>query len=440
MLLLAVLPAVAGVRICLLERSGERILSGPLTLPAIEVGAVQPLKFRVYATGADPVRIERYTVSGVDFTVTNAPKLPILVMAGAYLDLDAEFRPNLPGSGSGSLIVNQQEVVIVTQALPAPSIRAENGAVLRAGDTFTFGDVELGSRTVRAFVVENPAGQRVTVTRLELVGSAYSAAVVGVPFFLEASESRRIEVTFEPRSEGRHGASLYLNSREFLLEGTGIMPPVSRPRVVVEGTPRCGQQSRVGVRLESPAGWAVDGVLRMAFDGPADPAVRLMMGDGRALAFRIPAGESAARFGTSEGIEFQAGTTAGRITFTAELRAYREELAIDLAPAPVEFDTVSAARASSSIEVRFVAFDNTRTASALAFTFYDTSGRMIGLGPVRVDAAQDFRRYYDAATAGGLFTLRAVFPVRGEVQKIGAVDVEVINIQGIARKNVKMAE
>jgi DNA-binding NarL/FixJ family response regulator len=131
---------------------------------------------------------------------------------------------------------------------------------------------------------------------------------------------------------------------------------------------------------------------------------------------------------------------AGRVTFTVELQSHREQATVELAPAAVEFDSVAAVRAAYSVEVEVRGFDNTRSASALAFTFRDRNGGAIGRGPVRVDAAQDFRRYFEAATLGGVFSLRAVFPVRGNVSEIGSVEVEVVNSQGTARRSVTMSQ
>lgn len=435
------LPALAGLRISLIDRFAERILNGSVTLPAVEAGTVTELKFRVRATGASPVKLERLTVDGADFITTSLP-IPLVSLApGAYVELDVEFRPAVAGSSSAVLRANDQTVLIVAQAAPAPFIHIENGAALRVGEAVDFGSVELGNRSARRFVIENPTAQAVTIERLEVAGTAFISQLPPAPFEIAAGASLPFEVAFEPRSAGRHGATLYLNSREFAFEGSAVMPEVARPRIVIDPPGvRSGQQANIAVKLDAPARWPVDGVLRMDFSGPADPAVRLLAGDGKAIAFRIAAGEDTARFGTLASAGFQAGSTAGRVTFTVELQSHREQSIVELAPAAVEFDSVAAVRAAYSVEVEVRGFDNTRSASALAFTFLDRNGRTIGRGPLRVDAAQDFRRYFDAATLGGVFSLRAVFPVRGNVSDIGSVEVEVVNSQGTARRSVTMSQ
>ncbi|HWR52301.1 MAG TPA: choice-of-anchor D domain-containing protein [Bryobacteraceae bacterium] len=435
------LPALAGLRITLVERFDERILNTSVTLPTVEAGTVTEFKFRVRATGTSPVRLDGFTLNGADFITTSPPMPTVSLAPGAYVDLDVEFRPAVAGSSSAVLRANDQTVLVVAQATPAPFVRLENGAALRVGESVDFGKVELGAPAVRRFVIENPTVQAVTITRLKVVGTAFLSQLPPAPFDVAAGALQPFEVAFEPQTEGRHGATLYLNSREFAFEGSAAMPEVTKPHIVIEpAAVRSGQQAKVAVKLGAAARWPVEGVLRMEFSGQADPAVRFLSGDGKALAFRIAAGEDTARFGTFAAADFQAGTTAGRVTFAVELQSHREQVTVELAPAPVEFDSVAAVRATYSVELGFSGFDNTRTASALAFTFLDRSGRTIGRGAVKVDAAQDFRRYFDAATLGGIFSLRAVFPVRGNVAEIGSVDVEVVNSQGAARRSVTMSQ
>ncbi len=436
----AVALAPAALRISVMEHDTERILVSAYTLAPAEVGSVVPVKFHIRA-GAEPALLERIELISHDLVIVSKPTLPIVLWPGAYVEVNVEYRPAVPGGGSGTLRVNERTITIVTQALPAPLIRVAGGDVLRVGLPLDFGEVQLGSSVSRTLVIENPFGERATVSRLEVVGAGFPAAIPPVPFQLDPGASMQFDVTFEPQSEGLLGASLYLNSREYTLRGTAIAPPIERPVLEVEpASPRSGQQARLRVRLPSPPSWPADGVLRMAFEGPADPTVRLLNGDGRAVAFHIPAGETVARFGNATAADFQTGSTAGRIIFTVELRSYREQLTIDLAPARFEFDTATAKRASSSVSVRFTGFDNTRSASELAFTFYDISGRRIGSGPIRVNAASEFRTYFDSSSYGGTFSLRAEFPVRGPIEQIGSVDIEVLNTQGTARRSVTITE
>ncbi len=434
--------AAAGFRISLVEMPDERILTGVVTLAPAEVDSVLPLRFRVRATGTKPEKLERLALSGADFVTLSAPELPITIIPGAYVDLSAEYRPSLPGSSSATLQVNEDTRFLIAVAVAAPVLRLADGGPLRSGDRVDFGALELGQRAARRFVVENRGAEPLRISRLELVGAGgFSAVLPAVPLELAGGAAVEFEVVYEPRAEGHHATSVVLNSREYVLEGSATAPPVPAPRLAVDSAVlRSGRQYRVGIKLDSPARWPVSGVLRMEFTGAPDPAVRLLAGDGRALGFHVPAGADLALFGTATEAEFQTGTSAGRIRFTVELGPHNEQAVFDIAPEPVGFDTASARRQPAQLDVRFAAFDNTRTASTIAFRFFDAQGRQLGTGPLRVEAAADFRAHFDSSGLGGMFGVRAVFPVRGDAGLIASVEIEVVNSLGAARRSVTMTE
>jgi hypothetical protein len=113
---------------------------------------------------------------------------------------------------------------------------------------------------------------------------------------------------------------------------------------------------------------------------------------------------------------------------------------VQLAPLAVQIESALGARTASAIELTLGGFDNTRTAGQLAFTFRDRNGQALGAGAIRADAAAAFQRHFETANAGGLFLLRAVFPVAGAIAQIDAVDVEIQNSAGTASKSVKITE
>jgi hypothetical protein len=83
---------------------------------------------------------------------------------------------------------------------------------------------------------------------------------------------------------------------------------------------------------------------------------------------------------------------------------------------------------TNGVVVSLAGFDDTRTASVVSFTFYDTANRMIGQ-PIPVDATAQFQSYF--ANAGtGLFGLTQAFNVAGDVTGIGSVAVSIANSQG----------
>jgi hypothetical protein len=120
------------------------------------------------------------------------------------------------------------------------------------------------------------------------------------------------------------------------------------------------------------------------------------------------------------------------------LGAATDRQSLTIPPAVAGVTAVQGLRNSGSIEVRITGFDNTRSLGQLAFTFYDPSGAAIAPGPVRTDSSQDFAAFFQTSDAGGVFLLRAVFPVTGNVSGIASFDVALTNSAGTAKTSLTL--
>jgi hypothetical protein len=65
-------------------------------------------------------------------------------------------------------------------------------------------------------------------------------------------------------------------------------------------------------------------------------------------------------------------------------------------PAPVSLDLSTAVAATDSILLSLSGFDNTHAASALAFTFYNASGKVISPGLIQSNVTSAFASYYQS--------------------------------------------
>jgi hypothetical protein len=144
-------------------------------------------------------------------------------------------------------------------------------------------------------------------------------------------------------------------------------------------------------------------------------------------------GEDPAYFGPRQDVWFQTGTTAGRVVFTAQLGEHRQQATLTMNPQPVAIASLEATRRNGSIEVSLTGFDNTRSASQIAFTFFDPAGQILAPGRISIDATGEFRRFFESSTLGGTFALRAAFPVIGEASTVAALAVELTNSAGVTR-------
>jgi hypothetical protein len=158
--------------------------------------------------------------------------------------------------------------------------------------------------------------------------------------------------------------------------------------------------------------------------GATDPAIQLGVA-GRFLPFTISAGDT-----RLPAVNFQTGTTAGTIAIGVELGGATDRKTIAIPAAPVTIQSATAARSSGSIELRVTGFDNTRSAGTVVYTFYDAAGN--ALPAITVDNSADFRAWFAESDLGGLFGLRAVFPVTGDGSRITGFAVEMRNSAGNA--------
>lgn len=445
LLCLALLPACAAAQIQLfvLSGGGERPVADIVDLGAVDASDCSDATFRLRNASAGAAVLQQLKVAGAGFSITQQPALPLTLPAGGAAEFTVRFQPQGPGAYSAVLSVNSLSVILRAGAIAGPLLwlETEGGRVkLSSGATVDFGAVERGAARARKFTLENATGEPLAITELAVSGAAFRGPLgAELPLRLEPQQSGSFEVVFEPGATGRQEGALRLGTRLFRLAGEGIEPPVPKPVIMLEpAAPRSGQQVRVLVRLAESARSPAQGELRLRFEPavpgvPDDPAIGFLSPAGRVLSFSVEPGGEAARFAGGAEALMQTGTTAGRLILTAQLAGQVAETVVVLASQPVVIDTVRTARTASGVEVSLTAFDNTRSASQLAFTFYDREGRLLEPGTISADATTEFRRYFESATLGGLFALRAQFPVSGEAGRIAAVEVELRNAIGVTR-------
>jgi hypothetical protein len=68
----------------------------------------------------------------------------------------------------------------------------------------------------------------------------------------------------------------------------------------------------------------------------------------------------------------------------------------------------------------------------LTFTFYDAAGNVIAPGAIVADAEKEFAGYFAGSGLGGIFLLRAVFPVNGNTSGVVACETKLVNSAGTA--------
>jgi hypothetical protein len=324
----------------------------------------------------------------------------------------------------------QMQLFVVRQGVEQP-----------AGQSYEVGTVFSGAILDTAFRLRNSSLSPAGLYGLNVAGRGFTfASLPELSLQMAAGGAVDFAVRFQPPEAGAYIAYLNINGVRTTLSGTAIpAPKPPKPEISIQPQAlRGGQQGEVTVRLAEVSRVSASGELsielRPTAPGKAeDPAVLFPATGTRRIAFTVSEGEEVARFGGVPETEFQSGTTAGSLVFTAQLGPYSEELTAVVPSAPVVVDGAVSTRVAAGIEVQVTGFDTSRSASLLSFTFFDLEGRIVAPGPMQADASRAFQDYFGRTEFGSMFTLRAVFPVYGNSSRIAGVDVVLSNALGNTR-------
>lgn len=440
-LLLASWSLAAEMKLFVVELGAERAVGEYYFIGTVSAEGVLDTSFRVRNSSTSSDRLHGLNIAGPGFSFAALPALPIELAPQAAADFVVRFNPRDTGlSYSAKLNINGVPTLLQgTATFPATLAKLEGTSrtALASGGAVDFGSVERGSRTTLRFELANPAGQPLTIQRLAVSGAAFHGpAGAATPIALEPGAPVCFEVAFAPQAAGPAQGLIELDGRRFVLLGTGKEPDPPKPQIAVAPqTLRGAQQAKISVKLASVSRTSTSGELSMQFQAgvpgkTGDPAVQFPATGQRTISFTVAEGDEAARFAGRPETEFQTGTTAGSIVFTVKLGPHTEQLTMDVPNAPVVVDKARATRTPAGIEVRTTGYDTSRSATRLTFTFFDRQERAVAPGAIQVDGSQAFRQYFLTTDFGSIFTLLAVFPVRGDASQIAAVEIELLNSLG----------
>jgi hypothetical protein len=331
-------------------------------------------------------------------------------------------------------------VVLRGTSVPAPSLLLSGSNVpLVAGSVIDFGSIERGGSRVQDFLLLNSGSTNLTARNIAVTGTGFRGPIgVTAPVPLAPGEMASFQIAFEPETARAAQGSLTIDHRSFQLQGLGLDPPLPSASIVLSSsTGSSGQQNSISIPLAAPSPGSGTGTLTMAFQRAVagitdDPAIQFLSGPRRAATVTISAGDQTAKFGGQPSIAFQTGTTAGTIVFTLQLPNSTGRASLNIAPSTVSLDLATGVRRVNDLDVSLAGFDNTYSVSQLAFTFYDAKGAAIAPGVIRYDASSNFQQYFGATQVGGMFGLRATFPVAGDATQVSSADVEITNTAGVA--------
>jgi hypothetical protein len=242
-------------------------------------------------------------------------------------------------------------------------------------------------------------------------------------------------VQFTPTATGARAGSLIIGGTTYALAGTGVEPPLPNPGLSITPSQILSDQpGAVTVTLDAISKTSGSGTLTLDFQPAAgltdDPLIVFTSG-GRTATFTVSPGDTGDHFTAP----FHTGTTAGALTFTVQLGGVTAQQTITILPAIVVITPglVEGVRSATGVEVRVTGFDNTHTAGLLTFTFFDAAGNAIAPGAIRTDATASFASYFQSSNLGGVFLLKADFPVTGNPSQVSTFQAQIANSAGTAQ-------
>jgi hypothetical protein len=429
--------------------------SSPLNFPNTSLSVTSPIVFTLNNASTATI-----TVPAISLAVLNAYEpgafsidtsaIPVAIQAGQSANFTVTFAPSQIGLASGAIQIGSntypiQGYGIIVANIDSLQISYTNSAGVRtlpqAATAIAFGQVVPGSgaSSVLTFNLLNPttSANSVTIPAVTVSGAGFIAA--GLPaanYSLSPGSSINFTITFAPTSVGSFSGSLSIGTRTFSLSGLAISSAVPGLSITTSGTVTSAQQLNLVIQSSAPATVATLGTVSMQFTPTIsgvrdDAAVLFVATGGRQLNISFNTGAQTATYNNSSSIAFQTGTTAGTLTFTVAFpntTTYTQSFTIPGTTPQVA--SIQATRESPNLVVNLTGYDNTYSAGQLSFTFYDTSGKVIG-SPIAFNETSNFQQlFFVGNTYGGLFSLEGNFPVSGDITKVGSVTVGVTNSAG----------
>ncbi len=314
--------------------------------------------------------------------------------------------------------------------------------VVQSGGAVSFGRIEEGTSSTIGFTLTNSAAQSITAPPITVSAGAFTLTTpVPSPLVIAAGGSFSFSIEFQPSTATPFTGILSIGTQPINLSGVGTAPPLPAASLQFDvSTFASQQQDQVMVSLSSASQISATGTLTLAFTPSVtgvtdDPAVMFVATGGRELSVQVNVGSQAAFYNGQSQFTFQTGTTAGTLTFTLTFAGQDPVVqTIDILPAPVTLTASTAVWQEPSLVVTLTGYDNTYSAGKLSFTFYSTTGAVIGQGAIIADETQPFNQYFfNQNSNGGAFQLQANFPVTGgDVTTVGSVDVTITNKAGVS--------
>jgi hypothetical protein len=430
------LSAFAQLQVFVLNGTTLTPVGSSFSVGSAALGDTIETQFRVQNSSSQSVPLA-VTLSGDGFAIQclPAPNVPPAEESAFCVD----FTPMIFGSYSAILQVNNIEITLTGTAAAAATLTLPGSTTpLAAGAVINLGSVVINQSQTQTLTLSNSSSSGLTVNSVTVSGTGFNGPTgASFPLQIGPGNQQAFRVTFSPLSGIPYQGTLSIDGRTFPLTGQGLDPPLPSASIVFASTlGASAQQNSLTIPLSAASQISGTGTLTMAFQSSVagvtdDPAIQFLSGPQRLATVSITPGATSAMIGGQSSMAFQTGTTAGTITFTLTLEDNAAQNAsLTIPPSAIILDTATAVWELGSLSVAFSGFDNTYSASQLAFTFYDLTGNPLPQGAIDVNATSDFQQYFSTTQAGGSFALLAQFSVTGNMAQTTSVATPITSLIG----------
>ena len=439
---------------------------GTLALPDAVIGGDKTFAtIRVTNTGNADGKIAGISLSGAGYSISEAPLMPYMAVAGTSFTVVVAFTPTAPGKSPGRLRIGADDFNLDGNGL-GPNLTynyaAAGGAIgITSGGTVVFAPTSLGGASTVRFTVRNDGTAATEVTSVSVSGAATTFALSpppALPMKLAPGASATFSMTFTPTATGTNTGTLRIDTQTFTLSGSANAP-AALPDYSFQGssgTVEPQQQPALGLSLSAAYALALNGTLNLTFtsEGYAnDPSVQFANG-GRSIAFTIPAGSRQAVFpsGATQ-VRIQTGTVAGSITLSPTFATATG--AVDVTPAtpatltltvpqsaPRIMNVVISSMTGNTLTLYVTGFATGRSVTQMDFQFTPVQGESVGTTKISLNVEPTFAAWYLGASSqayGSQFTATVPFTLAGDLKNattqtgaIQSVSVTLTNRQGVS--------
>lgn len=428
----------AQLQLFVLQNNTETLVTSEYGFGTISLGDDRALPFRLRNAGSGPTPLTVFSLAGQGFSLLHDP-LPQSVAAGDKIDFSIRFAPDASGFYSANFTADGVSAIVHGSVLAAAAVTVDTDGgpqVLMAGATIDFGKVVRGTTVSRRVTMTNQTSEKLAIQNMAIVGAMFQLKGPALPLILAPAGSVALEIDFTPAANGPQQGALEIEQRRIVLLGTAVDPPFPQPQIEIDiAAHRRSQQGNLKITLARASEATGQGEVNIEFQPAgagvrADQAIQFLATGNRTATFQVNQQDIIGHFGPDDHVVFQTGTTAGSMIFTVKLGEFTAQVALAIAPEPVGVDSAKGQWTSAGLDLRIAAFDNTRSASKLSFTFFDQKGSILQPGTIVVDGSSAFQQYFSSSDLGGVFGLHGFFPVFGSSRLVDSVDIGLVNSAG----------